>query len=69
MTTAGLDLHCFLVHTNTLEVISYTLAEDVGLKPIKIVTELRKAHAEGNVMAGIDMKVRCISDMYTKNVT
>jgi T-complex protein 1 subunit delta len=54
--------------TTGMDVISYTLAENAGLKPIEIVTELRKAHAEGNVGAGIDVKDGCISDMYTKNV-
>jgi T-complex protein 1 subunit delta len=69
MTMAALDLHCFRVYANALGVILYTLAENVGLKPIQIMTELRKAHAKGNVMAGIEVKVSCISDMYAKNVT
>ena len=30
--------------------------------------ELRKAHAKGNVRAGIDMRDGCISNMYRKNV-
>jgi hypothetical protein len=69
MTMAGLDLHCFQAYADTLEVILYTLAENVGLKPIEILMKLKKAHAKGNVMASIDVKVRCIGDMYTKNVT
>lgn len=68
MTTTGLDSHCFRAYADALEVIPYTLAENAGLKPIEIVTELRKAHAEGNVGAGIDVKDGCISDMYAKNV-
>lgn len=66
--TTGMDSHCFCMYADALEVIPNTLAENVGLKPIEIVTELRKAHAEGNVGAGIDVKNGCISDMYAKNV-
>ncbi|KAL3767362.1 hypothetical protein ACHAW5_003286 [Stephanodiscus triporus] len=68
METTGMDSHCFRAYADALEVIPYTLAENAGLKPIEIVTELRKAHAEGNVGAGIDVKDGCISDMYAKNV-
>jgi hypothetical protein len=42
MTTVRLDLHYFRAYTDALEVNSYTLAENVGSKPIEIVTELRK---------------------------
>ena len=66
--TTGMDSHCFKAYADALEVIPYTLAENAGLKPIEIVTELRKAHAEGDKGAGIDVKKGCISDMYAKNV-
>ena len=66
--TTGLDSHCFKAYADALEVIPYTLAENAGLKPIDIVTELRKAHAEGVVGAGIDVKKGRISDMYDMNV-
>ncbi|KAL3763851.1 hypothetical protein ACHAWU_006243 [Discostella pseudostelligera] len=66
--TTGMDSHCFKAYADALEVIPYTLAENAGLKPIEIVTALRKAHAEGNIGAGIDVKKGCISDMYKKNV-
>ena len=35
-----------------LEVVPYTLAENAGLNPINIVTELRKAHANGQLGGG-----------------
>ncbi|KAL7427181.1 hypothetical protein ACHAXH_000567 [Discostella pseudostelligera] len=66
--TTGMDSHCFKAYADALEVIPYTLAENAGLKPIEIVTALRKAHAEGNIGAGIDVKKGCISDMYKMNV-
>ncbi|KAL7465986.1 hypothetical protein ACHAXS_006279, partial [Conticribra weissflogii] len=66
--TTGMDSHCFKAYADALEVIPYTLAENAGLKPIEIVTELRKAHKEGMVGAGIDVKRGCISDMYEENI-
>mmetsp|Transcript_16236 Transcript_16236/g.30982 ORF Transcript_16236/g.30982 Transcript_16236/m.30982 type:complete len:549 (+) Transcript_16236:192-1838(+) len=66
--TTGMDSHCFKAYADALEVIPYTLAENAGLKPIEIVTELRKAHKEGMVGAGIDVKKGCISDMYDENI-
>lgn len=35
-----------------LEVIPYTLAENAGMNPISLVTELRSEHAKGKVGAG-----------------
>jgi T-complex protein 1 subunit delta len=51
-----------------LEVVPYTLAENAGLNPINIVTELRKAHAEGATNAGINVKKNRITDMLEANV-
>ncbi len=36
--------------------VPYTLAENAGLNPINIVTELRKLHANGDKYAGINVK-------------
>jgi T-complex protein 1 subunit delta len=49
-------------------VVPYTLAENAGLNPINIVTELRKQHAEGNADAGINVRRNCISNMMEENV-
>ena len=46
-----------------LEIIPYTLAENAGLHPISIVTELRQRHQAGEKYAGIDVKKGCISNM------
>ncbi len=56
------------MYANALKVIPYTLAKNVGLKPIKIMMESRKVHAKGNNGSSIDVKDGCISDMYAKNV-
>ncbi|CAB9526057.1 Thermosome subunit beta (Fragment) [Seminavis robusta] len=78
-TLQGMAVPCFKAFADALEVIPYTLAENAGLKPIEVVTQLRKLHAEGNVGAGVDVvknkkiktgttKVEGVSDMYERNV-
>lgn len=64
----GMKGYCVRAFAEALEVVPYTLAENAGLNPINIVTELRKAHALGQVNAGIDVKKNCISDMVESNV-
>jgi len=64
----GMKGYCARAYAEALEVVPYTLAENAGLNPINIVTELRKAHAAGQVNAGIDVKKNCISDMVESNV-
>lgn len=56
-------LHCPGAYAEALEIIPYTLAENAGLHPIRIVTELRQRHQRGETFAGIDVKKGCISDM------
>lgn len=64
----GMDSYCMKAFAEALEVIPYTLAENAGMKPIDIVTELRKKHTEGMVGAGINVKKNVVSDMYELNV-
>ena len=39
-----------------MEIIPYTLAENAGLNPINIVTELRNRHINGDKSDGINVK-------------
>ena len=39
-----------------MEVIPYTLAENAGLNPIAVVTDLRNRHALGEKNAGINVR-------------
>lgn len=64
----GMDSFCWNAFADALEVIPYTLAENAGMKPIEVVTELRKQHAEGIAGAGINVKKGMVSDMYELNV-
>jgi T-complex protein 1 subunit delta len=44
------------------------LAENAGMNPISIVTELRNRHNIGNATAGINVKQGIISDMVAEHV-
>jgi T-complex protein 1 subunit delta len=45
-----------MAFADALEVIPTTLAENAGLNPIAIVTELRNRHALGETNAGINVR-------------
>jgi T-complex protein 1 subunit delta len=64
----GMDAYCFQAFADALEVIPYTLAENAGMTPIEVVTDLRKKHAEGMKGAGINIKKGTVTDMYDTNV-
>ena len=51
-----------------LEIIPYTLAENAGLNPMEIVTELRNRHAAGEGSAGINVRKGGVSDMLAESV-
>ncbi|KAG0600757.1 hypothetical protein M758_11G058400 [Ceratodon purpureus] len=45
----GMESYCVRAFADAMEVIPFTLAENAGLNPISIVTELRNRHANGEV--------------------
>jgi len=53
---------------NALEVIPYTLAENAGLNPIKIVTELRNRHILGEKYTGINVRKSTVANILEENV-
>lgn len=67
-TLPGAQAVCVKAFADALEVIPYTLAENAGMNPIAIVTELRKQHAEGKTSAGINVKKSVISDILEEHV-
>ena len=67
-TLSGVESHCIKAFADALEIIPFTLAENAGLPPINIVTELRNRHAEGEAMAGINVKKCCITNITEENV-
>ncbi|URE25027.1 T-complex protein 1 subunit delta, partial [Musa troglodytarum] len=48
--------YCIKEFAEALEVIPYTLAENAGLNPMVILTELRNRHAQGETNAGIKVR-------------
>ncbi|KAI8066867.1 T-complex protein 1 subunit delta [Gongronella butleri] len=67
-TLQGMEQYCFHAFADALEVIPTTLAENAGLNPIAIVTELRNRHAHGDKDAGINVKKGTISNILEENV-
>jgi len=72
-TLSGTKQLCCKAFAEAFEIIPYTLAENAGLDPIAIVTELRRAHLDGQHTAGIDVRKAThsqgkISDMVSINV-
>jgi len=52
----GTEAICWKAFADALEVIPTTLAENAGLNSIKVVTELRHRHANGDKNAGVSIK-------------
>jgi len=61
-TLSGMEAYCIRAYAEAMEVIPSTLAENAGLNPIGVVTELRKCHANGQRTTGIN--VRRVSDCW-----
>ncbi len=53
---------------SALEIIPRTLAENAGLDPVTTIIELRKAHADGQAHAGINVEEGGVMDMKKANV-
>ena len=51
-----------------VEIVPRTLAENAGLDPINTLIDMRKAHADGKISAGLNAYTGEISDMMELNV-
>lgn len=67
-TLSGMEAYCFQAYAEALEIIPTTLAENAGLNPISIVTELRNKHALGERTAGINVRKGQITNILEENV-
>eukprot|EP01121_Diplochlamys_sp_Union-15-3_P008307 TRINITY_DN21_c0_g1_i1.p1 TRINITY_DN21_c0_g1~~TRINITY_DN21_c0_g1_i1.p1 ORF type:complete len:559 (-),score=115.90 TRINITY_DN21_c0_g1_i1:8-1627(-) len=67
-TLSGMDPYCVRAYAEALEVIPSTLAENAGLNPITIVTELRNKHAEGAKTFGVNVKKGKVTDLEKEKV-
>lgn len=52
----GTEALCWKAFAEAMEVIPTTLAENAGLNPIRVVTELRHRHENGERNAGVSIK-------------
>lgn len=52
----GASAICYEEFSNAMLVIPTTLAENAGLNPVNVVTELRVRHEKGEVNAGISVR-------------
>ncbi|ODQ79847.1 hypothetical protein BABINDRAFT_36860 [Babjeviella inositovora NRRL Y-12698] len=64
----GGEQFCWNEFAEALEVIPTTLAENAGLNPIQVVTELRKRHEMGEREAGISVRRAGATNTYTEHV-
>jgi T-complex protein 1 subunit delta len=68
-TLSGMEAVCVKAFADALEVIPYTLAENAGLNPIEIVTELRNKHTiTGNHNYGINVRKGTVTDILKEDV-
>ncbi|EKM82600.1 hypothetical protein AGABI1DRAFT_111201 [Agaricus bisporus var. burnettii JB137-S8] len=67
-TLKGMEAYCIQAYADALEVIPTTLAENAGLNPIAIVTELRNRHAQGERNSGINIRKGLISNILEEEV-
>jgi len=67
-TLTGNESTCVKAYAEALEIIPYTLAENAGLHPIAIVTDLRNRHAKGEKNTGINVRKGIISNILEENV-
>ena len=67
-TLPGQESYCARAYARAMEVIPYTLAENAGLNPISVVTELRRRHAQNEPHVGINVRKGCITDIRDENV-
>lgn len=67
-TLKGMEAYCFQAYAEALEIIPTTLAENAGLNPIAIVTELRNRHSLGERTAGINVRKGQITNILEENV-
>jgi len=66
--TLGIESYCIRAYAEALEVIPYTLAENAGLSPISIVTELRNRHALGEISSGVNVRKGSVTNILEENV-
>lgn len=65
---SGVEQFVYQEFAQALEVIPTTLAENAGLNPINVVTELRNRHENGEKYAGVSVRRSGASNTYDEHV-
>ncbi len=65
---SGREQLAVLAFANAMEIIPRTLAENAGLDPIDVLTELKAAHDKKQVWAGVDVNTGKIMDAWKQGV-
>ena len=67
-TVAGREQLAINIFAESLEAIAVTLAENAGLDPVDILSELRSRHEKGETWAGIEVLSGKVKDMSKMNI-
>ena len=67
-TVQGREQLAIIIFAESLEAIATTLAENAGLDPVDILSELRTRHQKGETWAGIDVLAGKVEDITKINV-
>ena len=67
-TVQGREQLAITIFAEALESIAITLAENAGLDPVDILSELRTRHEKGETWAGIEVLAGKVQDMTKVNV-
>lgn len=65
---SGMEAYCIEAFAEALNVIPFTLAENAGLPPVEIVTELRRRHAAGESGTGINVRKGAVTNISDEDV-
>ncbi|PXF40750.1 T-complex protein 1 subunit delta [Gracilariopsis chorda] len=66
--TTGMEAYCIEAYAEALNVVPFTLAENAGLQPVEIVTDLRRRHAAGESGAGINVSKGAVTNIKDEDV-
>jgi thermosome len=67
-TLSGREQLAVISFADAIEIIPRTLAENAGLDPIDVLTELKFAHDKGHKWAGIDVFTGKVIDAWSNNI-
>ncbi|KAI5815458.1 chaperonin Cpn60/TCP-1 family [Pyronema omphalodes] len=65
---SGTEAVCWQAFAEALEIIPTTLAENAGLNSIRVVTELRNRHQNGEISCGVSVRKGAVTNIVDENV-